>query len=72
VVTNESPASKGNLNDILYAIDIEESPLVQADFIELGERKSKRMKSSKKLQFDDQVLEFVFKPKTMTRQSKRL
>ena len=46
--------------------------MVHADFIELGEGKSKKMKSSKKLQFDDQVSEFVFKPRRLiTRQSKR-
>lgn len=73
MVTDESLVSKGNLNDLLQAIDIEESPLVQADFNELGEGKSKKMKSSKKLQFDDQVSKFVFKPRRpVTRQSKRL
>ena len=37
-VTN-SPSLKGNLDDILQAIDIEESPLVQADFIKVDEGK---------------------------------
>ena len=63
VVSEENPSLKGSLNDILQAIDIEESPLVQAVFIRLDEGKSKKMKSSKKLDFDDEILEFVFKPR---------
>jgi len=68
VVINESPTSKGSLNDLLQPFDIEESPLVHIDLIEVGESKTKRIKSSEKLQFDDQVSEFVFKPRRpMTR-----
>ena len=33
VSIEESPVSKGDLNDLLQAIDIEESPLVQAELI---------------------------------------
>ena len=47
----------------LQAIDIEESPLVQADLIESGKDKAKRIKAQKKLKFDDQVAQFVFKPR---------
>ena len=73
VVSEESTGLKGSLNDILQAIDIEESPLVQADFIKLDEGKSKKMKSTKKLDFDDEISEFVFKPRRpLTRKSKRL
>jgi len=73
VAIDESSVSKGNLNDLLQAIDIEESLLVQADLIELSERKSKNMKSSRKLQLNDQVSKFPFRPRRpMTRQSKRL
>ena len=73
LVSEEDPGLKGSLNDILQAIDIEESPLVQADFIRLDEGKSKKMKSSKKLDFDDEISEFVFKPRRpLTRKSKRL
>ena len=67
--------SRGNLNDILQAIDIEESPLVQADFIKLdiGGRREKKLKTSKMLDFQDEVAEFIFKPrKPSTRHSKKL
>jgi len=63
VVTEESSVSKGSLNDLLQAIDIEESPLVRADLIESGKDKTQKTKASKKLQFDDQVSKFVFKPR---------
>src|ERR1700733_2498758 len=49
VVAEESPGSKGNLNDLLQAIDIEESPLVQADLIESSKDKTKRIKAFKNL-----------------------
>ena len=42
---------KGNFDDILHAIDIEESPIVQVDFIGVDEHKQKRVKSAKKLEF---------------------
>ena len=39
----------------------------------MDEGKSKKMKSSKKLDFDDEISEFVFKPRRhLTRRSKRL
>ena len=64
VVTNENLQLRGDLNDILQAIDIEESPLVQAEFIKLDTGgKSKKLKTSKKLDFEDDVSEFVFKPR---------
>lgn len=73
VVTDESPVSKGNLNDLLQAIDIEESPLVQEDLIKSGKDKTKNIKASKKLKFDDQVSKFVFKPRRpMTRHFKQV
>ena len=73
VVSGESLDLKGDLNDILQAIDIEESHLVQADFIKLDEGKSKKMRFSKKLDFDEEISEFVFKPrKPLTKQSKKL
>ena len=71
-VSKEDPGLKGCLNDILQAIDIEESPLVQEDFINLDEGKSKKIKSSKKLDFNDEISEFVFKPKRpLTTNSKK-
>lgn len=30
---------KGNLDDLLHAIDIEESPIMQANFVEVNEPK---------------------------------
>ena len=73
VVSGEIPGLKGNLNDILHAIDIEESPLVQVDFIKLDEGKPKKLKSSKKLDFDDEISKYVFKPrKPLTRKSKKM
>ena len=69
VVTNENLELRGDLNDILQAIDIEEYPLVQADFIKLDTGgRSKKLKTSKKIDFEDEVSEFVFKPrKPLTR-----
>ena len=47
--------------------------MVQADFIKFDEGKPKKMKSSKKLEFEDEVAAFVFKPrKPLTRQSKKM
>jgi len=69
----KSPNSKGDLNDLLQAIDIEESSLVQVDLIESGKEKAKRVKASKKLKFDDQVEKFVFKPRRpITRKFKQV
>ena len=40
---------RGNLEDILHAIDIEETPIVQAEDIDEGGRKLKKAKIAKKL-----------------------
>jgi len=73
VAIEESPVSKGDLNDLLQAIDIEESPLVQANLIQSGKEKAKKVKASKKLKFDDQAEQFVFKPrKPITRKFKQV
>lgn len=48
MIIEESLVSKGDLNDLLQAIDIEEY-LVQEDLIESGKDKAKRFKASKKL-----------------------
>ena len=63
VIVNEISASKGSLNDLLHTIYIEETSLVQAELLEANKNKTKGVKSSKKLQFDDQISEFVFKPR---------
>lgn len=73
VTIEETPVSKGDLNDLLKAIDIEESPLEQVELIESGKDKAKRVKASKKLKFDDQVDQFVFKPRRpITRKIKQI
>lgn len=73
MITEGSPASKGSLNDFLQAIDIEESPMVRADLMEASKGKTKKAKTSKKLKFDDQASEFVFKPRRLvTRLSKEI
>jgi len=73
MIIEESLVSKGDLNDLVQAIDIEESPLVQADLIELGKDKDKRVKALKKLKFDDPVDQFVFKPRRpITRKFKQI
>lgn len=69
----ESPVSKGDLNDLLQAIDIEESPLVQANLIQSGKEKAKKAKASKKLKFDDQDEQFFLKPRRpITRKFKQV
>ena len=37
----DKAVAKGNLEDILHAIDIEETPIVQAEDIEEGGKKTK-------------------------------
>ena len=72
VAIDESPISKGDLNDLLQAIDIEESPLGQVDLIESGKEKAKKVKASKKLKFDEKVEQFVFNPRRpITRSSNK-
>ena len=73
MILGEDSNLKGDLNDILKSIDIVESPLVQIDIIKFDQGKSKKMKPSKKLEFEDDVIAFVFKPrKPLTRQSKKM
>lgn len=73
VISREGSSLKGDLKDILKAIDIAESRLVQADVIKSDQGKSKKMKPSKKLEFEDDVTTFVFKPrKPLTKQSKKM
>jgi len=73
VISGEGSSLKGNLSDTLRAIDITESPLVQADVTKFDQRKLKKVKPSKNLEFEDDVTDFVFKPiKRLTRQSKKM
>jgi len=55
--------AKGNLEDILHAIDIEESRIVQAEDIEDGGRKLKKGKTTKKLEFAGDDAGFMFQPR---------
>ena len=48
-ITRSQIVAKGNLEDILHAIDIEETPIVQVEDIYEGGKKLKKSKSVKKL-----------------------
>ena len=72
-VLEDSPVIKGNLDGILHAIDIEETPIVQVDFIGLDEHKQKKVKSAKKLEFEGENAAFIFQEKKpLTRHAKKL
>ena len=49
VALEDRAVAKGNLEDILHAIDMEETPIVQAEDIEEGGQKLKKAKSANKL-----------------------
>ena len=67
-VIRSQTVAKGNLEDILHAIDIEETPIVQAKDIDEGGKKLKKAKSSKKLEFEGEDARFIFHArKPMTR-----
>lgn len=40
MVTEATLISKGSLNDLIQVIEIEESPLLQADLLEIGKGKN--------------------------------
>ena len=64
---------KGNLDDILHAIDIEETPIVQDEFIGEDEHRQKKAKSTKKLEFEVEDAAFIFQArKHVTRHAKKL
>ena len=65
--------AKGNLEDILHAIYIEESPIFQAKDIEYRRRKMKKCKNAKKLDFLGDDTGFIFQPrKTLTRHTRKV
>ena len=67
-VTRSQTVAKGNLEDILHAIYIEETRIVQVEDIEDGGRKMKKGKTAKKLEFAGDDAGFIFQPrKPMTR-----
>ena len=64
---------KGNLEDILHAIDIEETPIVQAEDVEDGGRKLKKGKIAKKLEFAGDDVGFMFQPRNpMTKHARKV
>ena len=66
------PVINGNLDDIMHAIQIEETPIVQADFIGEDEHKQKKAKSVKKLEFEGENVAFIFQArKPITRHAKK-
>lgn len=72
-VTRSQTVAKGNLEDILHAIDIEEIPIVQAKDIEDGGRKLKKGKTRKKLEFADDDVGFIYQPrKPMTKHARKV
>ena len=59
-VTRIQIVAKGNLEDILHAIDIEKTPIVQAEDIDEGGKKLKKAKTTKKLEFEGEDVGFMF------------
>ena len=72
-IIRSQTVAKGNLEDILHAIDIEETPIVQAEDIDEGGKKLKKAKSTKKLEFEGEDASFMFQArKPMTRHARKL
>ena len=72
-VNKSQTVVKGNLEDILHAIDIEETSIFQAEDIDEGGRKLKKGKTAKKLEFAGDDVGFMFQPrKPMTRHTKKV
>ena len=66
-ITRSQTVGKGNLEDILEALDIEETPVVRVEDIE-GDKKKKKGKTVKKLAFAGEDVGFIFQPrKPLTR-----
>ena len=59
-ITGSQTVAKGNLEYILHAIDIEETPIVQAEDIDEGGKKLKKAKSTKKLEFEGEDAGLMF------------
>ena len=73
VAVEDRAEAKGNLEDILHAIDIDENPIVQAEFIEEDGQKLKKAKSAKKLEFGGEDAGFMFQERNpMTRHARKL
>ena len=63
VAVEESPVSKANLNDLLQAIEFEQSLPVQIELMQSEQESTKKSKASKRLRFDVPAEEFIFKPR---------
>ena len=72
VAVEDKKMAKRNLEDILHAIDIEETPIVQAEDIDEGGQKLKKAKSTKKLEFEGEDGGFIFQARNpMTRHARK-
>ena len=72
-VTRSQTVDKANLEDILHAIDIEETPIVHVEDVEDGGRKLKKGKIAKKLEFAGDDASFMFQPrKPITRHARKV
>ena len=60
MITRIQTVAKGNIEEILHAIHIEETPIVQAEDIDEGGKKLKKAKSTKKLEFEGEDVGFMF------------
>ena len=68
IAVEGSPVSKASLNDLLQAIEFEQSLPVQIELMQSEQESTKKSKASKRLKFDEPAEEFVFKPRRpMTR-----
>jgi len=68
IAVEESPVSKASLNDLLQAIEFEQSKPVEVELMQSEQESTKKSKASKRLRFDVPTQEFVFKPRRpMTR-----
>ena len=73
MVVEDRAVAKGNIEDILHAIDIEETLIVQAEDIEEGGQKLKKAKSAKKLEFEGEDAGFMFQERQpMTRHARKI
>ena len=72
-ITMSQTVAKGNLEDILHAIEIEETPIVQAKDIDEGGRNLKKGKTAKKLEFAGDEVGFMFQArKPMKRHARKV
>lgn len=61
-ITRSQAVGKGNLDDILQEIDIEETPVVKVVQVK-GGKKKKKGPTAKKIKFSTEDAGFIFKPR---------